>query len=121
MEGSQYVPEWTIRASVRRHPRAWLIGLLAVLVAVATIVISIVFGNYTGALTDATTCTDWSVATAQQRSGYAQLYLSEYGAATTAGATPAAVIATVTNECNQSALLAESDDVSLIAAVHRRF
>lgn len=121
MEGSQYVPEWTFRTSVRRHPRAWLIALLAVLAMTATVAVSIAFASHTGVLSDATPCSDWAVSTAAQQKAYAQLYLTEYGIITPAGSTPAAVTATLNARCSQAALLAEATDVSLIAAVHRRY
>ena len=107
--------------SLRRHPRAWLVALLAVLAMTATIVVSIAFASHTGVLNDGTPCSDWAVSTAAQQKAYAQLYLTEYGTITAAGGTPAAVTATLNARCNQAALLAEATDVSLIAAIHRRF
>ena len=113
---------WSWREFVRSHRRASAITLAAVLVAIVFIVVSAALSSsHRAAVSDATPCSDWVTAGAARQEAYARLYISEYGSATRAGATPTAVRATITSACTQAALLAEADEVTVYAAVHRRY
>lgn len=56
-----------------------------------------------------------------QQSGYAQLYLHEYGSFSGAGRTLDAVQNTITQRCVRAAYLGEADDVSVLAAIHQAY
>jgi hypothetical protein len=113
--------QWSWRDFVRAHKRGSAIALAAVVLAIAFIGVSVAIGSHGAPLDDATPCSDWGTASAAQQQAYARLWLSEYGPLTRAGTTPAAVRASITAACSHAALLAEADEVTVYAAIHRRY
>lgn len=113
---------WSWREFVRAHKRATIITLACVLAAIVFIGISAALSSsHHTALDDGTPCSDWATSTAAQQEAYSRLWLTEYGPLTRAGSTPAAVRLTITSACTHAALLAEADDVTVYAAIHRRY
>ena len=103
------------------HKRATAIVVGIVLVLIAISVLPAVLGSSSGALNDATTCSEWAAASGDQQVAYAQLFLRENGSLTNAGQTAAAVQNTVSQGCVRAAYLGEADDVSVIGAVNKAF
>ena len=103
------------------HKRATAIVVGIVLVLIAISVLPAVLGSSSGALNDATTCSELAAASGDQKVAYAQLFLRENGSLTNAGQTVAAVRNTVTQGCVRAAYLGEADDVSVIGAVNKAF
>ena len=103
------------------HKRATAIVVGIVLVLIAISVLPAVLGSSSGALNDATTCSEWAAASGDQQVAYAQLFLRENGSLTNAGQTAAAVQNTVSQGCVRAAYLGEADDVSVIGAVNQAF
>lgn len=113
---------WSWRQFVRSHRLGSAIALAVVLAAIVFIGVSAVLSSsHRPALDDGTPCSDWATSTAAQQEAYSRLWLSEYGPLTRAGATPVAVRATITAACTHAALLAEADEVTVYAAIHRRY
>jgi ABC-type transport system involved in cytochrome c biogenesis permease component len=103
------------------HKRATAIVAGIVLVLIVISVLPAVLGSSSGALNDATTCSEWAAASGDQKVAYAQLFLRENGSLTNAGQTPAAVQNTITQGCVRAAYLSEADDISVIGAVNKAF
>jgi hypothetical protein len=104
----QEVELWTLRGLIAQHQKAALAagGLLAAMVL--SLVLAIVLGSNAGAVTDATTCTQWGSTTQNRQTAYAGLYLREHGAIPRWGGTPADVL----NAINWGCGVAYGDDVS---------
>jgi ABC-type transport system involved in cytochrome c biogenesis permease component len=103
------------------HKRATAIVVGIVLVLIVISVLPAVLGSSSGALNDATTCSEWAAASGDQKVAYAQLFRRENGSLTSAGQTPAAVQNTISDGCVRAAYLGEADDVSVIGAVNKAF
>jgi hypothetical protein len=101
----------------RRHKRgaALIVGILVLFIALTAA--SIAFNNGSTPLSDGTPCTQWPAASRAQQLAYARLYIRESGTTHTA----AQIRSIVTGDCVQAAYLGESDDVTLIAALHQAF
>lgn len=70
-------------------------------------------GSRAGAVTDATTCSQWGSANQSRQSAYARLYLREHRSVPGGGNSPASVLDAINNGC----LRAYSDDVSATVSV----
>ena len=103
---------WTLRGLIARHRLAAAVTGAALAVMLAMILVA-VFGAKAGAVTDATTCTQWGSANQGKQTAYARLYLREHGSLPSGSNSPASVIAAVNTGCDQ----AYSDDVSDNATV----
>ncbi len=103
---------WTARRLLVRHRLAALgaAGVLAVMLAMFLLAL---LGARAGAVTDATTCSQWGLANQNQQTAYARLYIREHGSVPRAGTSPVAVIAAIDNGC----LRAYTDDVADTATV----
>lgn len=98
---------WTIRGLLARHKlAAW--GLAAVIAVMLAMILVALFGSRAGAVSDATTCSQWGSANFGQQTAYARLYVREHGAPRGGGGSPASVIAEINNGC----IRAYGDDVS---------
>jgi hypothetical protein len=119
--GSGPTAEPGVSALILAHKRAAAVVVAIVLFAIAITVVPALAGSNSGALNDATTCSQWAAASAGQKSAYAQRYLDEYGSFSGAGRNLNAVQNTITQRCVRAAYLGEADDVSVLAAVRRDF
>jgi hypothetical protein len=104
---------WTIRGLIAGHKKAALIAAALCVFLVGTLVLVAVTSTTAGALTDATSCTQWGNANQDRQTAYARLYLSEHGAVPKYGDTPAAVINAINFGCG----VAYGDDVGDTATV----
>jgi ABC-type transport system involved in cytochrome c biogenesis permease component len=102
-----------------KRAAAAVVGIVLVLIVIS--VLPAVLGSSSGALNDATTCSEWAAASGDQKVAYAQLFLRENGSLTSAGLTSAAVQNTISQGCVRAAYLGEADDVSVIGAVNKAF
>ncbi len=101
----------------RRHKRgaALIIGIIVVFIAMTAV--SIAMSNGNSPLADSTPCTQWPAASPAQQLAYSRLYIRESGSKHTV----AQIRSILTGDCVQSAYLGESDDVTLIAALHQAY
>lgn len=111
----------TLRGFVRGHKAisAAVIGL--VLIAVAFTVAAAVLGSSAraSALTDASTCSDWSSAGPALQTAYSRRYIAEHGGA--GFLSVAALTSAIRTDCATAAYLGESDDLSVVAALKHAF
>ena len=113
------VEVWTVRGLLARHRLAAL-GLAAVTVVMLAIILLTVFGSKAGAVSDATTCSQWGSANQDQQVAFARLYVREHGALR-GGTTPATVIAAINNGCTKAYGEDVSDTVSVVQAISGNF
>jgi hypothetical protein len=99
---------WTFRGLVAKYPRASFAAAGLVVAMVVSLVLAVALGTNAGAVTDATTCTQWGSTTQNRQSAYAALYLKEHGAIPHWGGSRADVL----NAINWGCGLAYGDDVS---------
>lgn len=103
---------WTLRGLIARHKVGTLI--LAGLCAFAVVpFVLVAVGAKGGAVTDATTCTQWGSANQRRQSAYGELYLKEHGPIPRWGGSPADVINAINSGCD----VAYGDDVADTATV----
>jgi hypothetical protein len=105
---------------MRQHKRASAVVLAIIALLVLLSVIAVVAGSSNAALSDGTSCSQWDSSSPKQQEAYSRLYLKEHGAIG-AAKQPASVRSAIADACSQSALLGESDDVSVLAAVKGYF
>ncbi len=117
---SAYQPP-TLRGLIRGHRRisALVVAVLVLVVGLAVTLTVVGSHQRPAALTDASTCTQWSAAVPAQQSAYAQLYITEHGGAGFLSAT--ALRSTIHQDCVRAAYLGESDDLSLVGAIDHAF
>lgn len=111
----------TLRGIMARHKAASAVAIVVVLLLVAFSVAAVISGSSKAALSDSTSCSQWEAATQAQQNGYAQLYLKEHGALSGGARSAGGVRSTITSNCIQAAYLGESDDVSVVAAIHNDY
>ena len=97
--------QWTVRGVIAGHKRIAL-GVAASCALFVAMFLFAVLGPKAGAVTDATTCSDWGSATWSQQTAFARRYVDEQGPV--AGhITSRDIINLITNEC----LVASGEDV----------
>ncbi len=119
---SRPVPELpTLRGLVLAHRRlsAAVVLLLVVVVGLAVAMTLASSQAKAGALTDASTCTQWSSAAGAQQMAYSRHYIDQHGGAGFLSA--AALTSTIRSDCVRAAYLGESDDVSVVGALKHAF
>jgi hypothetical protein len=111
---------WTIRELLARYKRAaWGVAIF-IAVMVAMILVA-VFGSKGGAVSDATTCSQWGSANENKQAAYASLYLREHGPLRDGGTSPASVIAAINRGCDQAYTDDVSDTATVVQAINRTF
>lgn len=114
--GGERLRIWTL---IRRY-KAASAGALVALMALALTIVASAFSNSSAIpLKDSTTCSEWSVATAAQRSAYAQLYIGEHAGA--GALAPDGVVSAINADCTHAAYLGEADDLSVLAALQHAY
>ena len=104
-----------------RHKGASAVAIVVVLLLVAFTVAAAITGSSNAALSDSTSCSQWVSSRQAQQNAYAQLYLKEHGAPSSGVRNADGVRSTITSTCTQAAYLGESDDVSVVAAIHHDY
>lgn len=111
---------WTLRGLLARHKMAGLAVLAGIALLLAMLLLAI-FGSKAGAVTDATTCTQWGSANQSQQSAYARLYVREHGPLRGGATSPASVIAAINNGCTTAYGDDVSDNVTVVEAISGNF
>jgi hypothetical protein len=103
---------WTVRGLIARH-RAEALGLAAVIAVMVALTLAAFLDSKGGAISDATTCSQWGSANQNQQVAYARLYVREHGPLRGGETSPTSVIAAINDGCSQ----AYTDDVADTATV----
>jgi hypothetical protein len=111
---------WTIRGLVARHKLAAL-GVAAVIALALAMILFVILGPKAGAVTDATTCTQWGSANQKQQAAYAKLYVREHGPLPGGRASPASVITSINDGCTLAYGVDASDTTTVVQAISRKF
>lgn len=111
---------WTIHGLLARHKLAAL-GVAAVVAVMLTMTLVALLGSRAGAVSDATTCSQWGSANQDRQAAYARLYVREHGALPGGGTSPASVIAAINNGCAQAYGEDVSDTVTVTQAISGNF
>ncbi len=119
-QASQIDPPYTIRGLIASHKPAAVFAAAALVVMVALIAVAIVAAKG-GAVSDATTCTDWGSANVDQQYAYAKLYVREHGAVPRWGTAPTMVINAINAGCFQAYGEDVSDNTTLVQAISGNF
>lgn len=111
--------QWTVRGLIAAHK---LIALAAAAVCAVTVAMFLVglLGPKAGAVTDATTCSQWGSANWNQETAYARLYVEEHGAID-GQTSPMAIINTINNECMVAFGEDVDDTTSVVQAISGNF
>jgi hypothetical protein len=111
--------QWTLRGLIADHKLFALGALAFCAVLVATIVIA-ALGPKAGAVSDATTCSQWGSANWNQQTAYARRYAQEHGGV--AGQTsPMAIITAINDGCMQAFGEDVDDTTSVVQAISGNF
>ncbi len=110
-----------LRVLVRRHKAAVAIAAAIVLVLVGLTAVTAVSGSSSAALTDSTSCSEWTSAPAAQQSAYAQLYVNEHGVPASGTLDAGTVEAEINGGCSRAAYLGEADEITVAAAIKHQF
>lgn len=120
LSASDFAP-WTIRGLIASHKPASLVIAALCAVTVATLVL-IAVGPKAGAVTDRSTCAQWSSANVNQQDAYARLYVREHGSVSPRwGPAPAGVINAINAGCYQAFGEDVSDTATVVQAIARSF
>lgn len=111
----------SLREVVARHRRISALVIATVTLLVALTAVSAVSKPSRAPLTDASTCSTWTSADRRQQTAYAERYIQEYPASRIAGLGQAGVQSLISRDCRRAAYLAESDDISVVAALAHAF
>ena len=111
----------SLRGVVLAHKRVAALVIGLVLFVIGLVVGPAVVGSSqpAAALTDASTCSQWSAAGAAQQRAFVRLYITEHGGA--GFLSPAALTATIQKDCVTAAYLGESEDMSIVGALTHAF
>jgi hypothetical protein len=111
----------TLRGFVRAHRLVCSAVVALVTVAIAFTVVTAVSSSPSsaGALSDASTCSQWASASSAQQTAYSRLYINEHSDA--GFLSVPAVVSAIHADCVSAAYLGESDDVSVVAALKHAF
>jgi hypothetical protein len=111
---------WTVRALLVRHKLA-AAGLAAVIAVMLAMILVAVLGSKGGAVSDSTTCSQWSSANESRQAAYARLYVREHGQLPSGDTSPAGVIGAINKGCNLAFGEDVSDTVTVVQAISGRF
>jgi hypothetical protein len=112
---------WTIRGLVAAH-KAVALGVAAVIAVMVAMILVAALGATGGAVSDATTCTQWGSANVDQQDAYARLYVGEHGSVSPRwGPAPAGVINAINAGCAQAFGEDVSDTATVVQAISRNF
>ena len=112
---------WTIRGQLAAHPAAAL-GAAAVAAILVAMIVVAALGAKGGAVSDATSCTQWGSANVNKQDAYASLYVSEHGSVSPRwGPAPTGVINAINAGCAQAFGEGVSDSVTVVQAISRHF
>lgn len=108
---------WTIRSLVTRHKMAATLAGAVMGILLASILVAVFASTGGGAVSDATTCTQWGSANQDQQAAYARLYLREHGPLRGAATSPARVINAINTGCTHAYIDDVSDTTTVVQAI----
>lgn len=118
--GSDTAPP-TLRGLIASHKVASLVLVLVCALTVALFALT-ALGPRAGAVTDSSTCAQWSSANVDQQNAYAALYVREHGGVSPRwGPAPAGVINAINAGCYQAFGEDVSDTATVVQAIARSF
>ncbi len=110
-----------MRGLIASHKAASLAIAAACAVTLAVLVLT-ALGAKAGAVTDSTTCAQWSSANVNQQDAYARLYVREHGPVSPRwGPVPVGVINAINAGCYQAFGEQVSDTATVVQAISRSF
>jgi hypothetical protein len=110
-----------MRALIASHKAASLVIACLCAVTVAAFVL-VALGPKAGAVTDNTTCQQWSSTNVNEQDAYARLYVSEHGPVSPRwGPAPVGVINAINAGCYQAFGEDVSDTATVVQAISRSF
>ena len=111
---------WNIRRLIATHKvGALVVAGLCALALVPFVLVAL--GSKAGAVTDATTCTQWGSANQARQSAYGALYLKEHGPVPRWGGSPADVINAINAGCDEAYGDDVADTATVVQAINRTF
>jgi hypothetical protein len=110
---------WTVRHLLAAHKPVAFAAAATCAVMVAMLLFA-VLGPKAGAVTDATTCSQWGSANWNQQTAYARLYVREHGAID-GQTSPMAIINGIDNECMVAYGEDVDDTTSIVRALSGNF
>jgi hypothetical protein len=112
-------PPWTVRRVLAEHKLLALATAASCAVLVAMFLFA-VLGPKAGAVTDATTCSQWGSADWSQQTAYTRLYVREHGPLD-GHSSPMAIINLINNECMVAYGEDVDDTTSIVQAMSGNF
>jgi hypothetical protein len=113
--------QWTLPGLIASHKAAALAVAAVCAVSVAAFVLT-ALGPTAGAVTDSTTCAQWSSTNVNEQNAYASVYLREHGPVSPRwGPAPAGVINAINAGCYQAFGEDVSDTATVVQAIARSF
>lgn len=114
-------PGWTIRGLVASHKAAAL-GAAILCAATVALIAAAALGPKAGAVTDATSCSQWGSTNVNRQNDYARLYVREHGPVSPRwGPSPAGVINAINAGCYKAFGEGVEDSVTVVQAISRNF
>lgn len=123
MDGAPAVdgaPAWTIRGLLATHKLVALAVAAALALMVAMFLVA-ALGPKGGAITDATSCSQWGSSNQALQTAYGQRYIREHRRLAAEGASPATVITAINNNCTQAFGEDVADTTSVAQALSGNF
>jgi hypothetical protein len=112
---------WSVRRLIAAHKPAAL-GIAAIIAVMLAMILVAALGAKGGAVSDATTCTQWGSANVNEQSAYARLYVREHGPVSPRwGPAPAGIVKAINAGCAQAFGENVSDSVTVVQAISRNF
>ena len=112
--------EWSLRRLIAAHKLSALaVAALGALVVAMFVLAAL--GPKGGAVTDATSCSQWGSSDQSRQSAYAQQYIREHGGAIAGRMTPATVIGAINTGCMQAFADDVADTTSVVHAISGNF
>jgi hypothetical protein len=111
---------WTVRGLLAQHKLAAL-GVAALIAVMLAIGLVAVLGSKAGAISDATTCSQWGSANVDQQAAYARLYAREHGVLRGGVTSPANVIAAINSGCSKAYTDDVADTATVVQAISGNF
>jgi hypothetical protein len=109
------------RTLILRHKVAFIGGIALLFALVAVMAATVLLSSSREALSDSSSCSEWSSASQAQQNAYSHLYVDEYGALLSRGLDVISIESAINRDCTRAAYLGESDELSLYAAIRHRY
>lgn len=116
-----YKPEdLKLWALVSRY-RWFALASLAVVVIIVVMLLVAVLGPKAGAVTDATSCSQWGSTNQTKQAAYARQYVRQHGPLSDGATSVAAVEAAINNGCMAAFASDEEDTVTVLKSIRKQY